>query len=141
MILAHPRSESKGAAGARKPAGYAPRPYLPDVVVGQRVMAQQGGAVRKGIVYPTLNWRLSSWRTILPATGIDPKWDLFQAIRASAVYNTFETFKLGQAFEFGSAARQSTVDGRWSSEATFPTPPPTTRRSRPGCGTIGHSQF
>ena len=71
-MWAHPRNETKGAAGARKPAGYAPRPDLLDALVGQCVMAQQGAAVRKGTFYRTLNRRLSPWRTILPLTGTNP---------------------------------------------------------------------
>ena len=34
-------------------------------------MAQQGGAIRKGTVYRTLNRHLSHWRTILPPAGAD----------------------------------------------------------------------
>ena len=50
-----------------------PRPDLLDAVVGHRVMAQLGAAVRKGTVYRTLNRRFFPWRTILPLTGIDPQ--------------------------------------------------------------------
>ena len=49
-----------------------PRLGMLNDVVGRRVMAQQGGAVRKGTVYHTPNRRLSPWRRILPPTGIDP---------------------------------------------------------------------
>ena len=41
------------------------------------------------------------------------KRDPFSLLRASAVYNTFETFKLGQAFELGAAAmREAIAEGR-----------------------------
>lgn len=36
--------------------------------------------------------------------------DPFSLLRASAVYNTFETFKLGQAFELGAAAMREAID-------------------------------
>ena len=78
-----PKNESKGTKLERESQPVMPpRPDMFDVV-GQRVMAQQsgfvrgqvgqGGAVRKGTVYRTLNRRLSPWRTILPPTEIDPR--------------------------------------------------------------------
>ena len=58
-MWAHPRSESKGAKLEREAqpvVSPAPHPDLLDVVVGQRVMAQQGGFVR-GQANRAARWR------------------------------------------------------------------------------------
>ena len=55
-MWAHPRNESKGAKLERESQQVMPtRLDMLDAIVGQRVMAQQGSAVRKGTVYRTLN--------------------------------------------------------------------------------------
>ena len=68
-MWAHPRNETKGTKLERESQPVMPpRLGMLDDVVGHRVMAQQGGTVRKGTVYRTLNRRPSPWRTILPPT-------------------------------------------------------------------------
>ena len=69
---------------------YGPKPW------GTKFYAEQmGGALR-----PTVKRYIE-------------RRDPISLLRASAVYNTFETFKLGQAFELGAAAmREAIEDGR-----------------------------
>ena len=72
-MWAHPRNESKGTKLERESQQVMPtRLDMLDAIVGQRVMAQQGSAVRKGTVYRTLNRLNFPKRTILPLTGIGP---------------------------------------------------------------------
>ena len=59
MIWAHQGMKRKARLEHERQPAMPPRLGMLDAVVGQRVMAQQGGAVRKRTVYRTPNRRLS----------------------------------------------------------------------------------